>query len=171
MLHDGPGLEHRATARIKRGRIAQRRSVLRELPPELPSSQGAFRLVDSLTGSSSSPSRLVARAEDLQRIRVGLEELAPNDREILILRYLLQLSVEEIAELLHISRTLVTTRHWRALERLRRILERPTTRRTIGVRLVWRKRWRLHSRWRCATPRRIPQRRVLRRCDRPVKMA
>ena len=48
--------------------------------------------------------------------------LKPHDREVLVLRYLEQLEVEEIAVVLGISQTAVTTRHFRALQRLRRLV-------------------------------------------------
>jgi RNA polymerase sigma factor (sigma-70 family) len=44
------------------------------------------------------------------------------DREILVLRYLEQLGVDEIAAALDISQTAVTSRHFRALQRLRQLV-------------------------------------------------
>jgi RNA polymerase sigma-70 factor (ECF subfamily) len=48
--------------------------------------------------------------------------LAENDREILALRHLEQLSVREIAAVLGISEGAVKVRHVRALKRLRDLL-------------------------------------------------
>jgi RNA polymerase sigma factor (sigma-70 family) len=53
---------------------------------------------------------------------LALEQLKPYDREILVLRYLEQLGVAEIADVLGISQTAVTSRHLRAVQRLRRLL-------------------------------------------------
>jgi RNA polymerase sigma-70 factor (ECF subfamily) len=61
-------------------------------------------------------------AEMNARTKAALLELKPHDREILVLRYLEQLGVEEIAAVLGISQTAVTSRHLRALQRLRRLL-------------------------------------------------
>ncbi len=61
--------------------------------------------------------------EELRRLRVAMDKLSAADRELLMLRHLQQVSVEEIAEAYHTSRTVITTRNLRALRRLRRILE------------------------------------------------
>lgn len=78
----------------------------------------AHRLVTSTIG----PSRRVVQAEMQARVKDALLELKPHDREILVLRYLEQLGVEEIADVLAISQTAVTSRQLRALQRLRRLL-------------------------------------------------
>ena len=102
---------------------AQRRSMLRERSLDRRPIDGSACMADSLVGDMSTPSRIVARAEGLTQLQDGLDKLSHNDRQILVLRYLVQLSVDEIAELLQISHTLVTTRQWRALKRLREIME------------------------------------------------
>ena len=62
------------------------------------------------------------RAEMFARVREALKQLSPQDRELLVLRHLEQLGVREIADVLGVSDTVVTTRHLRALQRLRKIL-------------------------------------------------
>jgi RNA polymerase sigma factor (sigma-70 family) len=52
----------------------------------------------------------------------ALTRLKPKDRELLILRYMEQLDVEQIASVMGISRTAVTSRHLRAIQRLRELL-------------------------------------------------
>ena len=61
-------------------------------------------------------------AELEARMVAALVELKPQDREILVLRYLEQLDVQEIAGVLGISPTAVTSRHLRALQRLRQLI-------------------------------------------------
>jgi RNA polymerase sigma-70 factor (ECF subfamily) len=61
-------------------------------------------------------------AEMLARVRQGLQRLSANDREILVMRHLEQMNVTEIADALGITKTAVTTRHLRAVERLRELL-------------------------------------------------
>jgi RNA polymerase sigma-70 factor (ECF subfamily) len=61
-------------------------------------------------------------AEVQQRVRAALLEMNPLDREVLTLRYLEHLSVQEIAEVQSVAPSVVTTRHLRALKRLRRRL-------------------------------------------------
>ena len=62
-------------------------------------------------------------AEMEGRTKAALMRLKSHDREILVLRYLEQLGVDEIAGVLGISQTAVTSRHLRALQRLRRLLK------------------------------------------------
>jgi RNA polymerase sigma-70 factor (ECF subfamily) len=50
--------------------------------------------------------------------------LSSEDREIVLLRHLEQLSMIECAEVLGISQSAATQRQLRALERLRRLLDR-----------------------------------------------
>src|SRR5262249_39533502 len=57
------------------------------------------------------------------RVREALEALPPLDREVLILRYLERLSPSETAEALGISKGAASTRHTRALARLRELLD------------------------------------------------
>jgi RNA polymerase sigma-70 factor (ECF subfamily) len=57
-----------------------------------------------------------------ERVRAALAQLAERDREVLVLRYLEQLSTREIAEVLGIPEGTVKSRHLRALERLRGLL-------------------------------------------------
>jgi RNA polymerase sigma-70 factor (ECF subfamily) len=61
----------------------------------------------------------VLRAELRGRVRAALAHLEPRDREVLVLRYLEQLSNGEIAEVLGITEGAVKVRHFRALQRMR----------------------------------------------------
>jgi RNA polymerase sigma-70 factor, ECF subfamily len=102
---------------------AEKRSVLREHPwtPNL-NDESVAELAHSIVASSINPARRVMLAEMQTRTTAALMQLKPPDREILVLRYLEQLGVEEIAGVLGISQTAVTSRHLRALQRLRLIL-------------------------------------------------
>ena len=103
---------------------AQRRSVSREqLRIGDVANESAAILAERLASSGSSPSGRLLAAELRERVRAALEALEPRDREILVLRYLEQLTTKEIAAVLGISEAAVKTRHRRALERLRRILD------------------------------------------------
>jgi RNA polymerase sigma-70 factor (ECF subfamily) len=93
------------------------RSVTREeqgLPDE---SAGA--LASRLAASMSTPSMRVAKAELLARVRDALKKLTERDREVLVMRYMEQLSTREIAAALGIRQGAVRARHMRALEHLR----------------------------------------------------
>jgi RNA polymerase sigma-70 factor (ECF subfamily) len=102
---------------------AQKRSVLREQPDGLwINDDSEHELANQLVTGSLSPGSRLMQAEMLARVREALAQLAPADREVLVLRHLEQLSVEEIAQVLGITKVAVTTRHFRALERLREVL-------------------------------------------------
>jgi len=82
-------------------------------------------LAERLVNSGTSPSGQLLAAELRERVRAALESLEPRDREVLVLRYLEQLTSKEIAAILGISEAAVKTRHRRALERMRRRLDVP----------------------------------------------
>jgi RNA polymerase sigma-70 factor (ECF subfamily) len=102
---------------------AERRSVLKEQvwTPGL-NDESVAELAQNIVTSSINPGRRAMLAEMNARTKAALLELKPHDREILVLRYLEQMGVEEIADVLGISQTAVTSRHLRALQRLRRLL-------------------------------------------------
>jgi RNA polymerase sigma-70 factor (ECF subfamily) len=99
---------------------ARRRSVTREDLP-LPD-DSALALANRLAANGTSPSHRLVRAEVLDRVRAALAALAERDREVLVMRFLEQLSTADIAAVLGISEGAVRTRQVRALERLRGLL-------------------------------------------------
>ena len=103
---------------------AQRRSVSREVPPALPDESMAD-LADLLVSSRSTPSKQLIREELRDRVRQALLGLNERDREVLVMRYLEQLAMAEIAAVLGISEGAVKVRHLRALQRLHSALEGP----------------------------------------------
>ncbi len=98
---------------------AQKRSVVREQrwSPDLPD-DSVMQLVDCLVHSGTTPSRAVMRKELRGHVRAALDQLGPRDREVLLLRYLEEMSTSEIAAVLEITEAGVKSRHRRALERL-----------------------------------------------------
>lgn len=60
----------------------------------------------------------VIRSEDAARLRAALLRLAKHDRDVLLLRFVVELSGPEIAEILNISPSAVRVRVHRALGRL-----------------------------------------------------
>ncbi len=103
---------------------AGRRSVNREAAwqPGL-SAQSVLKLSERLLARGSSPSEHLITQELRNRLRSALEQLAPNDREVLVMRNLEQMSAVEIAAVLGIKEGTVRVRHLRALERLRILLD------------------------------------------------
>ena len=101
-----------------------RRSVLREEGPgQLSLDSSADALANLLKASGTSPSRQLIRDEMSRRVQDALNRLGPNDRELLIMRYLEEMSAAEIGAVLGIGAGAVRTRHVRALARLRRLLD------------------------------------------------
>lgn len=103
---------------------AKRRSVKREEPlaPHL-SDESAMQLAERVLARQSSPSQRAIRSELRSRIRSALDRLGERDREVLVLRHLEQLSTRETGAVLGISEGSVKTRHLRALERMRVLLQ------------------------------------------------
>jgi RNA polymerase sigma-70 factor, ECF subfamily len=100
-----------------------KRTVLNEQPWLWLNDESIGNLAHSIAaGSGYCPQRQAMLLEMNQRVRAALLELSPVDREVLTLRYLEHLSVQEIAEVLAITSTAVTARHLRALKRLRKHL-------------------------------------------------
>jgi RNA polymerase sigma-70 factor (ECF subfamily) len=98
---------------------AQRRSVAREVSLDLGlSSASVALLADRLVSSQTTPSRELGRKELERQVREALSKLPLIDREVLILRFVEQLSSQETAAILGISAEAVGMRRLRALRRL-----------------------------------------------------
>ncbi len=108
--------ESKTSARAKR-------TVTREqLPGSMLSDDSMLQLADRFTTSATSPSQQMRRAEAGRSVCAALDQLSAGDREVLVLRYLEQLSTSEIAVITGISEDGVKSRQRRALERLRQLL-------------------------------------------------
>jgi RNA polymerase sigma-70 factor (ECF subfamily) len=80
---------------------AQRRRVRREEASGLPlPDESAELLANRLTSSSSSPSERLRHKERLATVQAALAQMAEADSEVLVLRYLEDLSTREIAAVL-----------------------------------------------------------------------
>jgi RNA polymerase sigma-70 factor, ECF subfamily len=118
-------LERMLTLRRRHLKTAKR-TVQREEPGLLAlPDESLAELAERLVTSATSPSQRLLRQEQRQYVHKGLALLAEPDREVLVLRHLEQLSVAETAAVLGISAGAVKTRHLRALERLRTLLDDP----------------------------------------------
>jgi RNA polymerase sigma-70 factor (ECF subfamily) len=105
----------------------RKRSVDREQQWALPLPDGSvMELARRLVASGTSPSRRLIRDELRDRLRAALSRLPERDREVLVLRHLEQLAPAEVAAVLGLSVGAVMTRHTRALERLRNLLDDET---------------------------------------------
>jgi RNA polymerase sigma-70 factor (ECF subfamily) len=102
---------------------ARRRSVRREevVGSGLPDSS-VLALAERLAARSGNASDALRRRELQGRLYEGLGRLAEADREVLVLRFLEDLSTRELAEVLQVSESAVKMRQLRALQRLRDLL-------------------------------------------------
>lgn len=100
-------------------------SKARELGLEVSLHQGALPQATSvslaalLLGRLTSPTRAAQRAELQLRLQEVLNAMDPIDREILTLRHFEELSNNEAAQVLGLSKTAASNRYIRALKRLR----------------------------------------------------
>lgn len=104
--------------------VAKFRSVAREEPVDPASgNQAGCRHGEGIVADQSTPSQHVARDELRGQVERLLDRLPGNDREILVMHYLEQLTFAEIAACLGIKEGTAKVRHLRALQRVRALRE------------------------------------------------
>jgi RNA polymerase sigma-70 factor (ECF subfamily) len=81
------------------------------------------QLVDRFVASGTSPTGHFRREELRQRVTKALATLGEGDREVLVLRYLEDLPFSEVAVVLGITENAAKVRHFRALERMRKLID------------------------------------------------
>jgi RNA polymerase sigma-70 factor (ECF subfamily) len=109
----------------RRHLVAERRDVRRNVSLEFgPAAAGSSALLArQLLAHSSTPCRKAVKAELRRRLIELIESLSSIDRDILVLRHLEQLSNQEIAETMCMNASSVSTRHVRALTKLRGLMQ------------------------------------------------
>jgi RNA polymerase sigma-70 factor (ECF subfamily) len=101
----------------------QMRSVNREADPGPPlPDESAAELAGRLAARGSSPSARLRHQELCSRLNGALAQVPDADREVLVLRFLEDLSTKEIAAVLSVTEAAVKMRQLRALRRLRGLL-------------------------------------------------
>jgi RNA polymerase sigma-70 factor, ECF subfamily len=113
-------------ARTHRDHVASSvRGIGREERIEGPSPDKATasRLVDRLAANDTTPGHRLARQERRLLLARVIERMIVADRQLLTLRYVDQLTFDEIAAVLEIGLSAAKMRHLRAVERLRVLLE------------------------------------------------
>jgi RNA polymerase sigma-70 factor (ECF subfamily) len=101
---------------------AGRRSVGREEPAALPG-ESVVELAERLLASNGGPSARMRRLERRERVQAALESLPDRDRDVLVLRYLEDLSTADAAAVMGVTEGAVKMRLLRALQRLRDVLD------------------------------------------------
>lgn len=99
-------------------RDAARDVSLRSAP--LPAHSHSIAL--ELTGNFPTPSEEAMRVEIRTQLEDALDSLEPIDREVLCLRHFEELSNDEVAHLLDLSKAAASNRYVRALRRLKELL-------------------------------------------------
>ena len=109
---------HRRHFRNKRS-VGQEVQLRQRKSPDATSYSIAF----AAFANDTTPSRAVARAEEIEQLRKALDSMDEIDREVLALRHFEQLSNNEVAEILQLSVTASSNRYVRALARLGNLME------------------------------------------------
>jgi RNA polymerase sigma-70 factor, ECF subfamily len=113
----------------RRHRVAQRRSADREqsLVQHGNGDRSSLDLGAQLRDQELTPAAAALRKEFQQRFYQALEQLEEDDREMILMRHVEQLSNSEVAQVLHLSPPAAGMRHLRALRRLRETLGEATS--------------------------------------------
>jgi RNA polymerase sigma-70 factor (ECF subfamily) len=117
---------HKLLSLHRRHLGTEMRDATREVPlPDvrMPAASSAS-MAEALIDRAPRPSEAAMQAEWKARLRDALDELAPMDREVLVLRHFEQLTSAEIGTVLEINERAASKRYLRALERLRAALAR-----------------------------------------------
>jgi RNA polymerase sigma-70 factor (ECF subfamily) len=80
-------------------------------------------MVDRLIAHDPTPGHALVREERRPQLHAALGRLTPPDREVLVMRYLEDLTFPEIASILGLGESAAKMRHLRALQRIRALIE------------------------------------------------
>jgi len=102
---------------------AAKRDVRREAPGEAPFPEASsISLVGLLRSQGTSPSSAAMRAETAEHLRRALDRMNRVDREVLVLRHFEQLTNDETALVVGLSKSGASLRYLRAAKRLKEAL-------------------------------------------------
>ena len=97
--------------------LVDKRTVKREVEPAV-SDASVDLLAGMVVAAGTSPTGFVVRRELRERVRQAINQLPARQREVLIMRHLEQLSIDEIAELLGMPAGTVKSRLFRGIQNL-----------------------------------------------------
>lgn len=118
--------EHRIIDAHRHFFAAQKRDAGREVPLQAPATgKEGGGLINLLVASMTTPSQAFSRNVRELRLRVALEELPPDQREVLRLRYVENLPTKQIAQQLDKSDGALRVMISRCLKRLESLLDQP----------------------------------------------
>ena len=103
---------------------AQKRSINREtVHAVLLGDESITSIINRLPAANASPSDMAARKEMTNTIRTLLGELDEATREVLLMRYVEQMKIREIAAALNLTESAIKSRHVRGLRKLAAAME------------------------------------------------
>jgi RNA polymerase sigma-70 factor (ECF subfamily) len=103
---------------------AQARAVSREDANWPIPDESVAQLAERLIATDTGPMQRLLREETRRQVREALNELAFDDRQVLVMRVLEDLTTAETAAVLEISEAAVRMRQLRAIERLQKIIRK-----------------------------------------------
>ena len=109
---------HRRHLGTQKRSAEQERATARGTGPDA----SALSLAEQVVGTMTSPSLAAARGETAARLAVALEEMDAIDREVIVLRHFEELTNQEAAQVLGITKAACSKRYVRALGRLQEII-------------------------------------------------
>ena len=111
----------------RRHRAARRRSVDRERPLNSPQfrDRSSLDLAAEMADTELTPAAATIRRELEQRFLDAVTLLSDDDRDVILMRHIEQLSNSEVAQALEISPAAAGMRYLRALRRLKSVMSDP----------------------------------------------
>lgn len=108
----------------RRHRKSGKRSVDREKAMQAPAAldHSTIQLVAQLCDQEMTPAAAATMRELQERFQNAIEQLDENDREIVIMRHVEQLSNQDVASALELTEPAASMRYLRAIRRLRSLL-------------------------------------------------
>lgn len=109
----------------RRHRGSAKRSLDREqsIVGPVADDRSTMELIFQIRDPELTPAAAAAQAEISRRVEATIEELDPNDREIVLMRHFEHLTNQEVAEVLGLQPPAASMRYLRAIRRLRELLE------------------------------------------------
>jgi RNA polymerase sigma-70 factor (ECF subfamily) len=102
---------------------AEMRDVKQEISIDRRGAATSASMAKRLVAQLASPSQAAMQAELIDQVGLALDRMDEIDREVLALRHFEELRNSEVAEVLGLKEAAASNRYFRALARLREVLE------------------------------------------------
>lgn len=118
-------LTHNALDLVRQYHGTAKRQARREVSLKGPGDDSAVRGVAEPASPDASPSEVVIRRDDEQRVALALAELTEDHRDVIVLRNLERLPFDDVARLMNRSRPAAQMLWMRAMKKLQEALGEP----------------------------------------------